>query len=75
MQNHGKTRPGYLPCMCLFVQMYKAVNNERPLRLYTLMYRESSEEERYLWSLRREFQAFELLIREQAVSAHPSGLL
>lgn len=47
--------------------MYKACNVDHDLFIYVLMYRESNEEERYLYSLRNEQLAFEQLVREQGV--------
>ena len=49
-------------------QVYKASNPGRPLRVYFLMYTGSSEEQRYLTSLRKEKEAFEYLIKTKAVS-------
>jgi len=47
--------------------VYKAENPGAPLRVYFLMYENSVEEQRYLSSLRKEKEAFEMLIREKAV--------
>uniref|UniRef100_A0A914XFT8 DNA repair endonuclease XPF n=1 Tax=Plectus sambesii TaxID=2011161 RepID=A0A914XFT8_9BILA len=53
------------------LEMYKAANPDRPLRIYVFMYRESTEEERYLTALRREQDSFENLIREQGTLLIP----
>ncbi|VDN55404.1 unnamed protein product [Dracunculus medinensis] len=47
------------------LEIYKACNVDHDLFIYVLMYRESNEEERYLYSLRNEQLAFEQLVREQ----------
>ena len=54
--------------------MYKAENPGVPLRVYFLMYENSVEEQRYLSSLRKEKEAFEMLIREKAVWIRPPEL-
>ncbi len=50
------------------IEIYKAINHEQPLRVYFFMYSNSVEEQRYLTSIRREKEAFEILIKEKAVS-------
>uniref|UniRef100_A0A1I7YXF5 DNA repair endonuclease XPF n=1 Tax=Steinernema glaseri TaxID=37863 RepID=A0A1I7YXF5_9BILA len=52
------------------VETFKAVN-QCPMRVYSLMYRESTEEDRYLCSLQREQLGFEQLLREQMVLLVP----
>ncbi len=49
------------------IEIYNAINYERPLRVYFFMYSNSVEEQRYLTSIRREKEAFEILIKEKAV--------
>ena len=49
-------------------QVFRATRPSKQLRVYFLMYEGSSEEQRYLTSLRKEKEAFEYLIREKAVS-------
>ncbi len=48
--------------------MYKATHPGEQLRVYFIMYTSSTEEQRYLTTLRKEKEAFEYLIREKAVS-------
>lgn len=49
------------------VEVYQAVHNESKVRVYFLVYDASTEEQAYLTTLRREKEAFEMLIREKAV--------
>jgi len=49
------------------VEVYQAVHNENKVRVYFLLYDASAEEQAYLTTLRREKDAFEMLIREKAV--------
>ena len=49
------------------VEVYQAVHNESKVRVYFLVYAASTEEQAYLTTLRREKEAFEMLIREKAV--------
>ncbi len=49
--------------------MFKASRPAHALRVYFLMYAASTEEQRFLTTLRKEKEAFEFLIREKAVSA------
>uniref|UniRef100_A0A8D0L5D3 DNA repair endonuclease XPF n=1 Tax=Sphenodon punctatus TaxID=8508 RepID=A0A8D0L5D3_SPHPU len=48
------------------LEIYKASRPGKPLRVYFLVYGGSTEEQRYLTSLRKEKEAFEKLIREKA---------
>ncbi|KAI8492233.1 DNA repair endonuclease XPF [Branchiostoma belcheri] len=48
------------------LEVYKAGRPGQPLRVYFLMYTSSTEEQRFLTSLRREKLAFEHLIKEKA---------
>ena len=48
-------------------QVYKASHPDRAIRVYFLMYAGSTEEQRYLTTLRKEKDAFEFLIKEKAV--------
>ncbi|XP_066301514.1 DNA repair endonuclease XPF-like [Branchiostoma lanceolatum] len=48
------------------LEVYKAGRPGQPLRVYFLIYTTSTEEQRYLTSLRREKDAFEHLIKEKA---------
>ncbi|XP_038066570.1 DNA repair endonuclease XPF-like [Patiria miniata] len=48
------------------LEVFKASRPGHPLRVYFLIYSGSTEEQRYLTSLRKEKQAFEHLIREKA---------
>ena len=56
-----------------FFQTYNALYPEKKLKVYTILYKESAEEERYLLALRKEQTAFEVLIREQGVSFEYGG--
>uniref|UniRef100_A0A7E4VU71 DNA repair endonuclease XPF n=1 Tax=Panagrellus redivivus TaxID=6233 RepID=A0A7E4VU71_PANRE len=55
------------------IETYNAVHSEKKLRIYTVMYKESAEEERYLLGIHREQNAFETLIREQGVLMVPNA--
>lgn len=52
------------------MEVYHAVHNEHSVRVYFLFYDASAEEQSYLTSLRREKEAFEILIREKAVISY-----
>uniref|UniRef100_A0A914YB13 Uncharacterized protein n=1 Tax=Panagrolaimus superbus TaxID=310955 RepID=A0A914YB13_9BILA len=54
------------------IETYNALYSEKKLKVYTILYKESAEEERYLLALRKEQTAFEMLIREQGVLMVPS---
>ncbi|KAK2724738.1 hypothetical protein QYM36_001283 [Artemia franciscana] len=49
------------------VEVYQATNCEIPVRVYFMIYNGSSEEQSYLTTLRREKEAYEMLIKEKAV--------
>ena len=49
------------------MQVFKATHPGEALRVYFIMYTGSTEEQRYLTTLRKEKEAFEYLIREKAV--------
>ncbi|XP_075908980.1 DNA repair endonuclease XPF isoform X1 [Petromyzon marinus] len=53
------------------LEVYKAGQPGRPLRVYFLIFGGSTEEQRYLTALRQEKEAFELLIREKASMVVP----
>ncbi|XP_061433050.1 DNA repair endonuclease XPF [Lethenteron reissneri] len=53
------------------LEVYKAGQPGRPLRVYFLIFGGSTEEQRYLTALRKEKEAFELLIRERASMVVP----
>ncbi|XP_074643083.1 DNA repair endonuclease XPF-like isoform X2 [Tubulanus polymorphus] len=53
------------------LEVYKACNPCRQLRVYFIMYTASTEEQKYLTTLRKEKQAFEYLIREKASMVIP----
>nr|CAG4638335.1 EOG090X03DI [Cyclestheria hislopi] len=53
------------------VEVYQAVHKEIPVKVYFLVYDASAEEQAYLTTLRREKEAFEMLIREKATMAIP----
>nr|CAG4641558.1 EOG090X03DI [Eurycercus lamellatus] len=53
------------------VEVYQASNNENTIRVYFLVYDGSAEEQAYLTNLRREKEAFEMLIREKATMVIP----
>ncbi|XP_070617179.1 DNA repair endonuclease XPF isoform X2 [Erythrolamprus reginae] len=53
------------------LEVYKASRPGKPLRVYFLIYGGSTEEQRYLTTLRKEKEAFEKLIREKAVMVIP----
>ena len=50
------------------LEIYKISNPLNDLRVYFLIYTNSCEEQKYLTSIRSEKEAFELLIKEKAVS-------
>ncbi|OCT64062.1 excision repair cross-complementation group 4 L homeolog isoform X1 [Xenopus laevis] len=52
------------------LEIYRA-SKQKPLRVYFLIYGGSTEEQRYLTSLRKEKEAFEKLIREKASMVIP----
>ncbi|KAE8579766.1 hypothetical protein XENTR_v10024177 [Xenopus tropicalis] len=52
------------------LEIYRA-SKQKPLRVYFLIYGGSTEEQRYLTSLRKEKEAFEQLIREKASMVIP----
>lgn len=54
--------------MTSLLQIYKACHSERFLQIFSLMYRESTEESRYLTALKNETDAFESLFREKEVA-------
>lgn len=70
----AETKPKYVilyDCELRFVrqlEIYKAIHYELPMRVYFFMYSNSCEEQRYLTSVRQEKEAFEILIKEKAVS-------
>lgn len=49
------------------IEVYQAKHPEISVRVYFLVYDGSAEEQSYLTTLRREKEAFEMLIREKAV--------
>ena len=51
------------------LEIYKALHFQKPMRIYVLMYLNSSEEQRYLTSVRSEKESFEILIKQKAVYA------
>ncbi|XP_019395684.1 PREDICTED: DNA repair endonuclease XPF [Crocodylus porosus] len=53
------------------LEVYKASRPGKPLRVYFLIYGGSTEEQRYLTTLRKEKEAFEKLIREKASMVIP----
>lgn len=53
------------------LEIYKASRSGKPLRVYFLIYGGSTEEQRYLTTLRKEKLAFEHLIREKSVMVVP----
>lgn len=53
------------------VEVYQAIHKEHAVRVYFLFYDASAEEQSYLTSLRREKEAFEMLIREKATMVIP----
>ncbi|XP_060116834.1 DNA repair endonuclease XPF [Heteronotia binoei] len=53
------------------LEIYKASRPGKPLRVYFLIYGGSTEEQRYLTTLRKEKEAFEKLIREKASMVIP----
>lgn len=61
--NLWKTQHQYI-----LLQVYKACRPGQPLRVYFLMFSGSSEEQRFLTSIRKEKESFEQLIRTKAVS-------
>lgn len=57
------------------MEVYQAIHKEHAVRVYFLFYDASAEEQSYLTSLRREKEAFEMLIREKAVVVYYSSFL
>jgi len=53
------------------VELYQAVHHENKVRVYFLVYDASAEEQAYLTTLRREKEAFEMLIREKGTMVVP----
>uniref|UniRef100_A0A158P747 DNA repair endonuclease XPF n=1 Tax=Angiostrongylus cantonensis TaxID=6313 RepID=A0A158P747_ANGCA len=53
------------------IEMYKACHSELFLHIYSLMYRESTEESRYLTTLKNETDAFTTLFNEKATLMIP----
>nr|CAG4640726.1 EOG090X03DI [Eulimnadia texana] len=53
------------------IEVYQAVNKDVNVRVYFLIYDASAEEQAYLTMLRKEKEAFELLIREKATMVIP----
>lgn len=49
------------------IEVYKATKPNKALRVYFMMYLDSTDEQRYLTTLRKEKESFEFLIREKAV--------
>lgn len=49
------------------LEIFKVIFYQLQMRIYFLMYTNSSEEQRYLTSIRTEKESFEILIREKAV--------
>ena len=49
------------------MQVYKALNPGLAVRVYFMVYQMTTEEHKYLASLRKEKDAFERLIRERGV--------
>ncbi|XP_055925203.1 DNA repair endonuclease XPF-like [Argiope bruennichi] len=56
------------------IELYQALNSEKKLKVYFLVYSGSSEEQAFLTSLRREKEAFEFLIKEKAHLVLPEGI-
>jgi hypothetical protein len=52
----------------LATQLYKASNPGLAVRVYFMVYQMTTEEHKYLASLRKEKDAFERLIKERGVS-------
>jgi hypothetical protein len=53
------------------LEMYKAEHPERPLKVYFLLYEQSTEERKFESSIKRENAAFETLIRQKAIMTVP----
>ncbi|PIO68673.1 ERCC4 domain protein [Teladorsagia circumcincta] len=53
------------------IEIYKACHSELFLQIFSLMYRESTEESRYLTALKNETDAFESLFKEKATLLIP----
>ncbi|XP_046635751.1 DNA repair endonuclease XPF-like [Daphnia pulicaria] len=53
------------------VEVYQATHKEHTVRVYFMFYDASAEEQSYLTSLRKEKEAFEMLIREKATMVIP----
>ncbi len=51
------------------LEVFKGLHAALPMRVYVLMYMNSSEEQRFLTSIRTEKESFEILIRQKAVSS------
>lgn len=53
------------------LEVYKAMNSDRPLKVYFLLYEDSTEGRRFETSIRKENTAFENLIRQKATMTIP----
>jgi DNA excision repair protein ERCC-4 len=53
------------------IEVYKAENPSKRLRVYFLFYEESSEVQKFESSIRRENEAFESLIRQKSLMMIP----
>lgn len=53
------------------LEVFKACHPQLPIRVYFLMYTGSTEEQRYLTTLRKEKEAFEYLIKQKATMVIP----
>lgn len=56
------------------IELYQALNCEKKIKVYFLVYSKSAEEQCFLTSLRREKEAFEFLIKEKAGLVLPEGI-
>lgn len=53
------------------LEVYKAINQHRPLKVYFLLYEDSTEGRRFEASIKKENTAFENLIRQKATMTIP----
>lgn len=53
------------------LEVYKAMNQDRPLKVYFLLYEDSTEGRKFETSIRKENTAFENLIRQKATMTIP----
>lgn len=60
----------YNPDMAVirYLEAHKASNPGMPMKVYFMFYKDSTEEQRYLQSVKRETEAFKFLAKEHSVT-------